>query len=72
MLKTQGAVDLRPAALTVPDAEDYSGLGKSKLYEEAAAGKITMVKAGGRTLILRESLDAYLANCPRLHKTEAA
>jgi excisionase family DNA binding protein len=43
-------------------AEDYSGLGVTTLYELAAAGKIKMVKAGGRTLVVRSSIDAYLAS----------
>jgi excisionase family DNA binding protein len=43
-------------------AEDYSGLGVTTLYELAAAGKIKMVKAGGRTLVVRSSIDSYLAS----------
>jgi excisionase family DNA binding protein len=43
-------------------AENYSGLGKTTLYKLAAAGKIKMVKVGGRTLAIRSSIDAYLAS----------
>jgi hypothetical protein len=43
-------------------AEDYSGLGITTLYALAAAGKIKMVKVGGRTLAIRSSIDAYLAS----------
>ena len=65
MNETKPQLDLRPIAFTMQDASKYIGLGKSKLYEEAAAGKLEMVKAGSRTLVLRESLDAYLAALPR-------
>jgi excisionase family DNA binding protein len=43
-------------------AEDYSGVGTTTLYTLAAAGKIKMVKVGGRTLAIRASIDAYLAS----------
>jgi hypothetical protein len=43
-------------------AEDYSGLGITTLYTLAAAGKIKMVKVGGRTLAIRASIDDYLAS----------
>jgi hypothetical protein len=43
-------------------AEDYSGLGITTLYTLAAAGKIKMVKVGGRTLAIRASIDDCLAS----------
>jgi hypothetical protein len=43
-------------------AEDYSGVGTTTLYALAAAGKIKMVKVGGRTLAIRSSIDDYLAS----------
>jgi hypothetical protein len=59
----------RPGARTVQawnrrprPAEDYSGLGITTLHTLAAAGKIKMVKVGGRTLAIRASIDDYLAS----------
>ena len=37
------------------------GISRSSLYEEIAAGELWTFKAKGRTLILREVLEAYLA-----------
>ena len=41
-------------------AEQYSGLGKSKLYELARQGEIDLIKVDGE-LVGRASLDALLA-----------
>lgn len=43
-------------------AEEYSGLGITTLYKLAHAGKIEMIKIGGRALVSRASLDRLLEN----------
>lgn len=48
------------------EAESYSGLGVTSLYKWAKRGEITMIRAGGRTLVLRDSLDRFLAGRPIL------
>jgi excisionase family DNA binding protein len=48
-------------ALRVPEASQ--GLSRSKLYELIGERKLPSVKAGGRRLILRSDLEAYLAAC---------
>jgi hypothetical protein len=53
-----------PAGLTIPGAVAYSGLARTRLYNEAAAGRLTFRRAGKRTLILRAELDALLASLP--------
>jgi hypothetical protein len=53
-------------AYRVSDALHVSGLGKTKFYEEIAAGKILARKVGRRTLIDAESLLDYLKSQPRL------
>jgi excisionase family DNA binding protein len=50
-------------ALRIPEASHVSGLSRSKLYELIGDGKLHSVKAGGRRLILRQDLEAYLASC---------
>lgn len=57
--------DARPAMLTVAGATAYSGFSRSRLYVEMAAGKLDVRRAGRRTLITRESVDALLAALPR-------
>lgn len=58
-------------AVTVNEAIRIAGIGKTLLYEEMAAGRIDAVKAGARTLILMDSLRAYIAGLPRFGKSAA-
>ena len=53
-----------PAALRVPNAVRFSGIGRSKLYELMAAGEIEARKCGASTLVITRSLKAYLARLP--------
>lgn len=51
-------------AHTIADAAKVSGIGRSSLYEAIGAGKIEARKAGGRTLILAESLRSFISGLP--------
>jgi excisionase family DNA binding protein len=53
-------------AYTISDARYVSGLGKTKFYEEIAAGRIEAFKVGRRTLVKAKSLLDYLDSQPRL------
>ena len=48
------------AAYRIEDAAKYLGLGKSKLYQLINAGEVEAVSIGGRRIITRRSLDAFL------------
>ena len=52
----------RPAALThtLNDAAHITGLSRSTLYRHAAAGRLRLVKVGGRTLVDAGSLRALV------------
>jgi excisionase family DNA binding protein len=50
--------------LTIHEACTYSGIGKTKLYEAIASGKLKAHKAGKRTLILSNDLRDYLSSLP--------
>jgi len=52
--------------LKVKEALVYAGVGRTKLYELIAAGKIEAVKDGGSTLVDRDSIDRYHASLPAL------
>ena len=52
------------AALSITDAAQEIGIGKTKLYAEISAGRITPRKLGKRTIILAEELNRYLNNLP--------
>jgi excisionase family DNA binding protein len=49
---------------TIAEAMKVTGLGRSSLYEAIAAGKISAVKAGKRTLIPASSLRDFIADLP--------
>lgn len=44
----------------IPEAAELVGLGRSKLYEEMAAGRLAFVKVGTRRLIPGDALIAYV------------
>ena len=51
-----------PLALPIQEAQRISGLSRSEIYRRLAAGDIRAVKNRGRTLVLMDSLSAYLAS----------
>jgi excisionase family DNA binding protein len=59
-----GAGFMEVIAAPIGDACQISGLSRSEIYRQLAAGDIRAIKSGSRTLILMESLRAYLASLP--------
>ncbi|WP_114951533.1 helix-turn-helix domain-containing protein [Sphingosinicella terrae] len=55
---TDGA--LEPISVRVPQAVRLTGLSRSRIYELMKSGEIEFVKVGASTLILVESLRAYI------------
>lgn len=51
---------LIPLTHTMTDASSVTGLSRSTLYRHAAAGKLRLVKVGGRTLVDAASLRALV------------
>lgn len=49
-----------PRALTVKKAVTYTGLSRSQIYRALKDKRLFRLKAGRRTLLLTEELDAYL------------
>jgi hypothetical protein len=60
---------LPPLTMTIANAERYSGLSKSSLYERLARGDIAGVRAGRRTLILTDSLRQHIERQPPYRPT---
>jgi hypothetical protein len=54
----------RPRFGKIPAAMAYSGLGRMKLYEEAAANPALFRKAGAATIVDFDVLDAILEQLP--------
>lgn len=53
-----------PVTLTLPGATAYSGLSRRELYRLLRRGDIAAIKHGKRTLIVADTLRAYLASRP--------
>ena len=45
----------------VPDTTDRLGVGRTSVYKLVADGELEAVKIGRRTLVVAESVDAYIA-----------
>jgi excisionase family DNA binding protein len=56
--------DFQREGLSVPEACEVAGLGRTKIYEAIAAGELKARKYGKRRIILREDLRAFLAGLP--------
>lgn len=52
---------VRDGALRISEAVRFSGIGKSKLYEEMAAGRLPYLQIGGARRIPRRALEDWLA-----------
>ncbi|MHC2791944.1 excisionase family DNA binding protein [Mesorhizobium jarvisii] len=50
--------------LTIDEAVDRSGIGRTKIFEAIKLGKLTARKAGRRTIILSEELSDFLKSLP--------
>ncbi len=58
---TQDADLLQDGAMQISQAVEWSGLGRTKLYEAMAGGRLRYVKHGKRRLIPKKALRDYLA-----------
>lgn len=50
-------------AYTIPEFCAATGVGRTSVYEEIAAGRLKSIKAAGRRLILRHDGEAWLQAC---------
>jgi excisionase family DNA binding protein len=50
--------------LQIPEAVEYSGLSRTRIYDALRLKALKARKAGRRTLIAVADLDAYLASLP--------
>jgi excisionase family DNA binding protein len=55
---------INPIAVSVRDATQILGLGRTRIYELINAGEIIAKKDGNRTLLLMASLRAYVDSLP--------
>ena len=53
-----------PIAVPIAEAVTFSGMSRSAVCRELANGNLRAVKSGSRTLVLVESIRAYLASFP--------
>jgi hypothetical protein len=55
---------IEPAFLPIPAACTFLGLRPTSIYRLVGLGKLQAVKAGGRTLLVMQSLRDYAASLP--------
>ena len=53
-------------AYSIDEFSEISGLGRSFIYEQIRAGKLTVHKAGKRSLILPKEAARYLVTLPTI------
>lgn len=58
--------ELQREGLSILEACQVAGFGRTKIYEAIGAGTLKARKFGKRTIILRSDLQAFLANLPVL------
>ena len=57
--------------LTIPEFITWCRLGRTKVYEEIAAGSLRAIKVGRRTFIKREDALAWLDSQPAMTTSAA-
>mgnify|MGYP006780909273 CR=1 FL=1 len=55
---------IEAVGFTVADGVRASGLSRTRIYNEIAAGNIRAVKAGKRTIIIADSLREFVRSLP--------
>jgi excisionase family DNA binding protein len=51
---------------TIDELPNVTGLGRTRLYELINSGELPARKAGRRTLVLREDVEAFLRGLPTI------
>lgn len=49
-------------SMSIEDVRVITGIGRTKIYQAINSGKLQARKFGKRTIILKDDLDAFLAN----------
>jgi excisionase family DNA binding protein len=61
-------VNFYPDALSISDACETAGVGRSTIYAAIAEGQLKARKLGRRTLILRDDLTQFLIALPEIKR----
>jgi hypothetical protein len=61
-----------PAAMTVSEFCAWACIGRTKMYAEAKAGRLTLRKIGTKTVILRSDAEGWLRSLPTASTASAA
>lgn len=59
-LHPSSPLSIQPISMRMPDACRFTGISRSSLYLLIARGEIEVVKMGSSTLVLTESLKAFV------------
>lgn len=50
------------SSLSIEDVRSLTGIGRTKIYQAINSGQLQARKFGKRTIVLKDDLDAFLAN----------
>ena len=70
MSATQTTATPAPHTLTIQGAISYSGCSRSRLYDAIKAGQLEARQIGRRTLIVGDSLRAFLDGLPKAGRAQ--
>ncbi len=61
-----------PIAMTIADVTRRTGIGRTSIFEAIRAGRLRARKAGARTLVMADDLQAFLDSLPDARAAKAA
>ena len=59
---------MTPLAYSIQEVCRVTSAGRTSIYAEIKAGRLTARKIGRRTVVLKDDLEAWLARCPTSDK----
>lgn len=71
MRKLPDRIEAEALAYDVSDAMRVMGIGRNKIYDEIAAGRLDARKVGRRTVITRAAIETWLGSLPRFQNSAA-
>lgn len=72
MQNNEGDKRLAKRLLSVQEATFTYGIGRSKFYQEVAAGRIRLRKLGRRALVGSDDMEAWAAGLPTVNRNRGS
>jgi hypothetical protein len=69
-MKKHSSTQARPLAYRIPPLSEATGVGRTKIYEEIAAGRLIASKVGSITIVTHPNALRWLRSLPTTQATE--